>query len=195
MKRLLKLAVAVAAVATSLSVHASVIDAKFSGTVASQVNTSFAVGTPISGEFFYDTFAGRYLSFMVGGQSVAPGYSSSASITPDQYSAIYQAQLSPVLGGAVNSTFAVDLEGLSPWPFRDPMALLLDAGQLAANLDTSLSNFGFYTANADGTGVRSLNAMLTGIRVSAVPEPGTAVLLLVGVAAVGSLRRSRRSRR
>lgn len=195
MKRLLKLAVAIAAVATSLSAHASVIDAKFSGTVGSQVNTSFAVGTPISGEFSYDTFAGRYLSFMVGGESVAPGYSSLASITPDQYSAIYQAQLSPVLGGTVNSTFAVDLEGLSPWPFWDPMALLLDAGQLATNLDTSLSNFGFYTANADGTGVRSLNAMLTGFRVTAVPEPGTAALLLVGVAAVGGLRRSRRSRR
>lgn len=191
MKRLLTLAVAVAAFATTLSAHASIIDAKFSGTVGSQTNTSFSVGAAIAGEFVYDTFIAKYLSFTVGGQSVAPGYASSASITPDLYSAIYQAQLSPVLGGTINSTYTVDLEGLSPWPSNDAVALLTNATQLATNLDTGLSSFGFYTANADGTGVRSVNAMLTNIRVSAVPEPSSVALFLVGIAAVG-LRRARR---
>lgn len=197
MKRLLNFAAAVAAIAATLPAHATLIDAKFSGTVGSQTNTSFMVGAAIVGEFVYDTVVAKYLSFTIGGQSVAPGYTSSASITPDLYSAIYQAQVSPVQqGGAINSTFTVDLEGLNPWPFNNAVALLLNAGQLASNLDTGLSSFGFYTANANGTGVRSVSALLTGIQVSAsaVPEPSSAALLLIGFTAIG-LRRFRREKR
>lgn len=192
MKRLLKLAACVVAVATTLSAQADVIDAKFSGTVASQTNTTFAVGAAIAGRFVYDSYTDRYLSFTVGSQSVAPGYASSADITPDLYSAIYQAQVSPVQGGTFNRTFSLDLEGLSRWPSNNAVALLTNAVQLATNLDTASSSFGYYTANADGTGVRSVNATLTGIQVSAVPEPSSMALLLVGVAAVG-LRRARQT--
>src|SRR5450631_404347 len=112
MKHLLITAAALAAIAATQPAAADVIDAKFSGLVATQVNTSFAVGAEITGEFVYDTATSRYLSFAVGGQSVAPGYLSTATITPDLFSAIYQAQLSPVpLPGSRNSTFTVDLEG------------------------------------------------------------------------------------
>ncbi len=185
--------IGVALVATAGVAHASIIDARFSGTVSDQNNTTFAVGSTIAGTFVYDTAIRRYLSFNIGGQSVAPGYLSSASVTPDLYSAIYQAQVSPLAGGSTNSTFAVDLEGISPWPSNDAILVLLNAARLASNLDTALSTFGFFTGNPDGTGVRSLNAALAAIRVTAIPEPGSTALVLIGLTALG-LRRARRAR-
>jgi hypothetical protein len=73
--------------------------------------------------------------------------------------------------------------------------LLLNASQLISNLDTTLSNFSFFNANADGTSIRSLNATLSGIRVTAaaVPEPSSVALVLIGLSAIG-LRRVRRPR-
>ena len=195
MKRLSIFAVAVAAVATTWSAHAVVLDARFSGTVGSQTNTGFARDAPIAGEFFFDTDSAKYLSFSIGDQSVAPGFASTAAITPDQYSAIYRAQLSPVQqGGTLNSTFTLDLEGLNKWPSLDAVAVLTNTSQLASNLDTSASSFGFYSASSDGTGVRSVSAALNAFQVSAVPEPSSTALLLVGVAAAG-LRRVRRLKR
>jgi hypothetical protein len=106
----------------------------------------------VSGEFIFDTVTANL--FTIGGRSVAPSFAWSASVTPDLTSAIFQAQLSPVQpgGGTVNSTFILDLEALIKWPSNDPFALLAP-NVLAANLDTGLSSFGFYIANADGTGV------------------------------------------
>jgi hypothetical protein len=179
--------------AASSATNASVIDARFNGTVNSQANTTFAIGNAITGEFLYDTSLGRFLTFTVGGQAAAPGFVSAASVTPDLFSAIYQAQVSPVLGGSINSTVAVDLEGINQWASSNAVALLLNASQLMSNLDTTLSNFSFFNANADGTNVHSLNATLTGIQVTAVPEPGSVALLLIGLSAIG-LRRARRSR-
>ena len=186
--------VGIALVATVGVAQAAIIDARFSGTVSDQTNTTFAVGTAIAGEFVYDTAVRRYLSFDIGGQSVAPGYASTASVTPDLFSAIYRAQVSPLLGGSTNSTFVVDLEGIAPWASNDAVRLLLDTARLATNLDTAFSTFGFFTGNADGTGVRSLNATLAAIRVTAVPEPGSAALAMIGLTALG-WRRARRSRR
>ena len=195
MKRLLQLACAATAILATAPASATLIDARFSGLVDSQRNTTFVTGAAVAGEFIYDTLTSRYVLFTIGGQSVAPGYLSSASITPDLYSAFYQAQLSPVVsGGTVNSTFTLDLESLNRWPSGNAVALLLNATQLATNLDTSLSTFGFFTGNADGTNIRSLSATLTGIRV-AIPEPETALLLLVGLAALVLPRRLRQTAR
>lgn len=185
--------IGVALFATAGASHASIIDARFSGTVSDQVNTTLAVGAAISGEFFYDTAIRRYLSFTIGGQSAAPGYVSSASVTPDLYSAIYQAQVSPLNGGSTNSTFFVDLEGIDPWPSNNAALVLLNTAQLATNLDTAFSTFGFFTGNPDGTSVRSLNAAIAAIQVTAIPEPGSAALLLIGATAL-CLRRARRAR-
>ena len=192
MKHIFATAVAVAAAAIAGSASADVIDAKFSGQVATQTNTSFAVGAAINGEFLYDTVSSHYLSFVIGGQSVLPGFLSTATITPDLYSAIYQAQLSPVpLPGTRNSTFTVDLEGQNPWPSNNALALLTNAGQLATNLDRIFSNFGYYNANSDGTDVHALSATLAAFQVSAVPEPSTVALMLVGLAAAARRVRNR----
>lgn len=193
MQRLLRLAVAAAPVAIALSAHAGVINAKFSGTVQSQANAGYVVASPIMGEFVYDIGSARYLSFTIGGQSIAAGYSSTADLTPDLYTALYRAQLSPLqLGVTMNSTFTVDLEALNtPWPASGAIALLTNATQLAGNLDTVNSSFGFYTANANGTNIRSVTAMLNGLQVTAVPEPTSLALVLAAVTVLG-IRQARR---
>jgi hypothetical protein len=105
-----------------------------------------------------------------------------ADITPDLYSAIYKAQVSPVLGGTVNSSFTVDLESIVGWPSNDAAALLGMTSQLATNLDTAMSTFGYNVSNSDGSGVQKLDAVLGSIQVSAVPEPGASAMLLAGLA-------------
>ena len=125
MPRLLTLALVAAAAITPLPAHAIPIDVKFMGTVQSQIDSGFAVNSPVSGEFIYDTATAKYTLFTIGDRSVAPGFASSADVTPDLLSAIYQAQLSPVQqGGTLNSTFTVDLEALIKWPSNDAVALL-----------------------------------------------------------------------
>jgi hypothetical protein len=197
MKRVSILAAAFVAAITSLSAHADVLDAKFFGTVQSQNNAGFTIDSPISGEFFYDTDSQKYLSFSIGGQSVAPSFASTASLTPDMFTALYRAQVSPVAtGGTLNSTFTLDLEALNaPWSAGSAAQLLMDAGQLASNLDTDNSTFGFFTANADGTGIESVTAALDGLTVTtvaAVPEPSTVALFVGGLGLLGVRRRIRR---
>ena len=194
MKRLLSIAGAFVALAAAAPAHAFLIDARFAGIVDTQRNyPTLPSGASVDGEFVYDTATSRYVSFTIGGLSVAPGYASTASVTPDLYSAIYQAQLSPVPGGTLNSTFNLDLEGIGRWPSSNAIALLLNASQLANNLDTTLSTFGFFTGNADGTNIRSLSAALSRIQVTAIPEPGSVLLLVAGAAAAAMRLRRRRT--
>jgi hypothetical protein len=185
------LAAALVAACTCLSAQADLIHATFSGTVQSQHDSSFAVNDAVSGEFFYDSATQTFVSFTIGGQSVAPGFKSDAAITPDHYSAIYQAQVSPVLGGEENSTFTLDLEGVNPWSTGDAVALLLDSASLASNLDTSASSFSFYVAEANGTDIHQLTASIGTLTV-AVPEPAALPLMFLGLATIG-LRRLRRA--
>jgi hypothetical protein len=98
-----------------------------------------------------------------------------------------------VSGGSLNSTFALDLEGINPFPTTDTAAgLLTDANQLTGNLDKGASSFNYYMANADGSGIKSLTASLASISVTtAVPEPTTWALMLAGIGMLG-LRRARR---
>lgn len=191
MKTCSAIALAVAALATASSAQAVVIDATFTGVVQSQIGTSLGVNSVITGEFVYDTELAGYTLFTIGGQAVAAGFASQADMSPDKYTALYTAQLSPVaVGGDVNSTFTVDLEAITPWTASNAVALLTSP-QLATNLDTTLSTFGYYMANSNGTNLQTMTATLTGIQVTAVPEPTSVALLLAGVAVVGAaVRRS-----
>lgn len=187
MPRLSLLSVAFAATLTTLSAHAVVVNASFTGLVQSQTNAGFALNSAISGSFAYDTGSASFVSYNVGGQNVAPGYASLSSFSADLYSANYLAQVSPVpLGTGMNSTFGLDLEALnSTWASSSPISLLTDSKQLASNLDTPSSSFRYYMANADGTQVHSVVAQLTGLNVvAAVPEPSTCALLALGLGAV-----------
>ena len=114
MPRLLTLAAVLAATCLTLPAQAALIDARFSGTVDAQNQSGSAVGATVSGEFVYDTVSASYLSFSVAGLSVAAGYASTASLTPDLSTALYRAQLSPVSGAATNSRTA------SSHPFTGP---------------------------------------------------------------------------
>jgi PEP-CTERM motif len=194
MKSLLTLSLAVVALSTTVSAQAVIIDAKFSGKVTEQVGTTFAVNAAISGQFLYDTDLSKYTSFVIGGLSVAPGYSSIADMTPDRNTVLYEAQVSALNPGVtVNNTFKLNLEaGGNPFPAVTAIALLTNSG-LASNLDPLVSSFGYYTANANGTNIKSLSASLTSLTVTAVPEPSTALMLAAG-AAVLALSRLRKTR-
>ena len=125
MKTFSAIAWAAAALGSAASAQADVIDVTFSGIVQSQIGTIAAVNSPISGRFVYDTVLSACTVFSIGGLSVAAGFASQADMSPDKYTALYTAQLSPVaVGGDVNSTFSVDLEGATPWTASGAVALL-----------------------------------------------------------------------
>ncbi len=201
MKHLHTIAAAVLALAAAASSHAAVITANFGGTVTDQAGTAYAVGSSVSGQFTWDTASSQFLTFTVGTYSVASGFTSIASITPDLSEALYRAQVSPLNGGSANSTFALDLESLTTWPSSDAIALLTNTSQLSTNLDlASLPNsafpsfFNFYSATAAGTNIQQLTANLTTIT-AAVPEPSSLALLLAGGVALVGAKRLVRTRR
>lgn len=201
MKRTLPvLAIAALAVVSAAPAHAAAIySASFTGIVyQTQGATGESVGSTVTGNFDLDSGTGDFLDFTIAGQSVAPGYLSSATIGPALFDAIYTAQVSPVaLGTPSNSSFSLDLSSLSTWPSTDtPYTLLTDTSQLTTNLDTITnplsafpSTFNYYTANAEGTNVVSLSADLTSITATAAaaaaPEPSSLVLLASSLLGLG----------
>lgn len=192
MSRISSIAIATAALAVTCSAQATVVDVTFSGLVQAESGSGTTVGNAISGEFIYDTTLSVFRMFSIGSESVAAGFASQADISADHYSALYQAQLSPVaVGGDLNSTFTVDLEGLSGWTASNASELLTNA-QLPMNLDKTMSSFGYYMANSNGSNITSLSASLTDLQVSTVPEPASIALLLAGIAVVGATVRRRR---
>jgi hypothetical protein len=191
MNRISAIAIAAAALATPFAAQATVVDVTFSGLVQSEISSGSTVGSVITGEFIYDTTLAVFKMFSIGGESVAAGFASQADLSADRYSALYQAQLSPVaVGGDLNSSFNVDLEGLNGWTASDAGALLSSA-ELPLNLDKTLSSFGYYMANSNGSNITSLTASLTHLQVSTVPEPASIALLLAGIAVVGAAVRRR----
>jgi hypothetical protein len=199
MNRFTKWAAAAALATVCAASQATLLDARFSGNVQTQQNTAFSVGSAVSGEFVYDTTLTRFVSFMIGGQSVAPGFASTASVTPDLFEALYRAQVSPVgIGGTSNSTFTLDLESITGFPSTDAIALLTNAAQLDSNLELGAnadfpSMFGFFDADSDGTNIRSLEATLSAVQVAVIPEPEALGLFGIGAVALVGLRSRRRS--
>ena len=201
MQRILSV-LAIAALAATVPAHAAVYDVNLTGTVfQTQGATGQVVGNTVTGHFDLDSTTGAFLDFMIAGQSVAPGYLSSAIIVPAQTDALYTAQVSPVASGTLsNSTFSLDLSSLSTWPSTDTAyTLLTDTAQLTTNLDTVTnpssafpSTFNYYTASANGTNVVALNADLTSLAATAaVPEPADLALLASSLLVVGLFVRRR----
>src|SRR5215471_5011887 len=195
MKRTLSV-FAIAALAVVVPAHAAVIySVNFTGTVSqTQGATGQAIGSTVSGHFDLDGGTGNFLDFTIAGRSVAAGYQSVASIGPALTDAIFTAQVSPLSSGLPsNSSFTLDLSALTTWPSTDTaLTLLTDRAQLTTNLDLVTnplsafpSTFGYYTANANGTNVVSLNANLTSITAVASPEPASLVLLVSSLVGLG----------
>lgn len=195
---------AFASFAATVPVSAATYSVNFTGIVSqTQGTTGQAIGNTVTGRFDLDDLSRSFLDFTIAGQSVASGFSSSATIVPALTDAIYMAQVTPVsTGGSVNSTFTLDLSSLTTWPASEtPFSLLTDTAQLASNLDavnrtgsTFPSTFSYYTGNANGTNVVSLTANLTSITAAATaPEPATFALLGSSLVVLGLWARRRRA--
>jgi len=192
-------ALAIAALAFVIPAQAAVIySVDFTGTVSqTQGATGQSIGSTVAGHFDLDSGTDLFLDFTIAGRSVAAGFQSLANIGPALTDAIYTAQVSPVTtGGSTNSTFSLDLSSLTNWPATDTaVTLLADTAQLTTNLDTISnplsafpSTFNYFTANADGSNVVSLDANLTSITavvVAATPEPATLALLASSLVGLG----------
>jgi uncharacterized protein (TIGR03382 family) len=197
------LAITALAAFYAAAAHADVIySADFTGTVyQTQGSTGQSVGSTVTGHFDLDSTTSSFLDFTIAGKSVAPGYTSFASIGPALTDGIYTAQVSTLSTGmSSNSTFSLDLSSLATWPSSDTAyTLLTDKTQLLTNLDTIgnplsafPSTFSYYTADADGTSVVALAADLTSINTTAVPEPATIALTAPLLLVLGILVRRRR---
>ena len=176
--------------------RAALLDASFSGTVNTQQGTSFAPGDAISAAFEFDTVRHTFNAFTIGGVSIQAPFDSTVSTSPglNPFSALFTAQASPVqLGSPLNQTFTLDLEAATTFPTDNPVALLVDPN-LLSELDPSLTHFGFYIANPDGTNIRSVDASLSLAPGSfsvttTVPEPASFALLLAPALGFVALRR------
>ena len=199
--RLSVLAITPLVVFFAASAHAAIINADFTGAVyQTQGSTGQSVGSTVAGHFDLDSTTGNFLDFTIAGKSVAAGYTSSASIGPARFDAIYTAQVSPVSsGGASNNSFTLDLSSLTTWPSSETAyTLLTNKTQLTTNLDTVNnpssafpSTFSYYTADATGSNVVALSANLTTITATSVPEPASMVLIAPFLLGMGFLVRCR----
>ena len=187
----MKIATFAAAVLLSFAAtpaQALLIDADYTGTVTSQLNSSFAVGSVITGAFRYDTELGDFPTFAVGTFTKPSG--AVPTFTNDGFTALYRSQLSAVLPGAgVNTTLAVELDGA--FSTRDPAALLLQPN-LFATLD-STSSINYLRADAAGTPANTVRvaASLTSLSVTPVPEPASVALFATALLGLLVLRQSR----
>ncbi len=180
---------------------ATTFSANFTGIVSqTQGATGAVVGNIVTGHFDLDDVTRSFLTFTIAGQSVASGFTSSATIGPALTDAIYTAQVSPVsTGGSTNSTFTLDLSAITTWPAADTaFTLLTDTAQLTTNLATINnagrvfpSTFNYYMANSSGTGITALTANLTSIT-AAAPEPASLALLGSSLLVLGVFVRRRK---
>lgn len=185
----------------TLPSYATTFSVDFSGLVSqTQGATGQAVGNTVTGHFDLDDVTRTFLNFTVAGQSVASGFTSSATIVPARTDAIYSAQVSPVsTGGSTNSTFTLDLSAITTWPATDtPFTLLTDTAQLTNNLAkinnigaAFPSTFSYYIASASGSNVTSVTANLTSLT-AAAPEPASFALLGSSLLALGLFARRRK---
>ncbi len=185
---ILKAALLSAAALSASSAKAALITADFSGTVTSEADTAYAVGSAISGTFTYDTVAGRYTAFAIGSYGLPAG---AASYVPPAFASTQSVQFAArssasAANGNTNTSLTVDLETTGFFNTENLASFTAAPGPGAVTTNPASPDPSFfeYSSGVSGSPAMFVEADLSsfGAPATRVPEPASLALLTLGVA-------------